>query len=472
MRNGFLLSLTALVLGTGLATAQSSKAVKPIAFLPPVPSQPPMMLLEPNDPSPPGARFDSSVPMEQLGPGAGPGGEEGAYCSTCYSAFASGLPDGPDSTLDARVAGHGPCGTPGCGPGGVYWVDLEALFWWTRSVHLPPLVTTSPASSAGILGNPGTAILYGNDNVDQGVTGGGRVVLGVWLNDEQTCGLEGNYLFLGDHAKNAQFAGNSAPGSPVVARPFFNVNSNAEDSSLVSFPGLLAGSVNVRTATRFAGGEINILSNACCGPRYRVDLLAGFRYFELNDALSIDESSAVVPNALGIISNRFLLTDQFDTSNRFFGGNVGVKGEVRLGNFYSDFTGKVAIGGSQEVVTINGSTTIVVPGGAAFNSPGGLLAQPSNIGHYTHKTFAVLPEAGIDVGYQITKNIRVYAGGTFLYLSHAARSGDQIDRGLNPAQFPINGINPLVAGLARPAFTFRDTDFWAQGARVGLEFRY
>ena len=45
------------------------------------------------------------------------------------------------------------------------WVDGEALLWWMRSANLPPLITASPAGTArsdvGVLGTPGTAVLFG-----------------------------------------------------------------------------------------------------------------------------------------------------------------------------------------------------------------------------------------------------------------------------------------------------------------------
>jgi Putative beta barrel porin-7 (BBP7) len=41
-------------------------------------------------------------------------------------------------------------------------------------------------------------------------------------------------------------------------------------------------------------------------------------------------------------------------------------------------------------------------GGATVTTPGGLYALPGNIGHYTHDEFSVVPELGINVGYQVT----------------------------------------------------------------------
>jgi hypothetical protein len=38
-----------------------------------------------------------------------------------------------------------------------------------------------------------------------------------------------------------------------------------------------------------------------------------------------------------------------------------------------------------------------------------------------------VPEAGIDVGYQLTRHLRAKAGYTFIYWTDVVRPGDQID---------------------------------------------
>jgi len=68
---------------------------------------------------------------------------------------------------------------------------------------------------------------------------------------------------------------------------------------------------------------------------------------------------------------------------------------------------------------------------------GGLLALPSNIGTQTRNRFAVIPELGVKVGYQLTDHIRVYAGYNFLYASSVVRPGNQIDPVINRAQLPL-----------------------------------
>jgi hypothetical protein len=180
----------------------------------------------------------------------------------------------------------------------------------------------------------------------------------------------------------------------------------------------------------------------------------------------------VLPNVPSIGGTTFVIQDRFHTSNRFYGGQVGARGEVRRGRFFADFNSAIALGGVDEVVNIRGITVITPPGSAATATAGGLLALPTNSGRHTRSRFAVAPEAGLDIGYQVTERIAVSIGYDFLYLSNAVRPGDQIDRVLNPTQIPVNGTTGGLAGAPRPAFTFHETDFWAQGIRFGASFRF
>ena len=42
--------------------------------------------------------------------------------------------------------------------------------------------------------------------------------------------------------------------------------------------------------------------------------------------------------------------------------------------------------------------------------PGGLLALNSNIGTYSTRQFSIVPEFGLTLGYDVTSNLRVFAG--------------------------------------------------------------
>jgi hypothetical protein len=198
-----------------------------------------------------------------------------------------------------------------------------------------------------------------------------------------------------------------------------------------------------------------------------VDGYVGFRSLGLDESLNISENLvSLSPAAPGNI----LVTDNFATSNRFYGGQVGLDSELRYGNWFLDLSTKVALGNVHQVVNISGSTLVTDATGAATLSQGGLLTQASNIGRYTHDRFAVLPEVGLNFGYQVTANLRCFVGYNFLYLSSVVRPAQQIDRVVNPTFIPLNGTAPM--GPARPSFALRDTDFYAQGVNFGLEFRW
>src|SRR5262245_8106792 len=55
-------------------------------------------------------------------------------------------------------------------PPGCVWASAEYLLWWTKGDRLPPLLTTSPVgtplANAGVLGRPGTSVLFGDERVN------------------------------------------------------------------------------------------------------------------------------------------------------------------------------------------------------------------------------------------------------------------------------------------------------------------
>jgi hypothetical protein len=262
----------------------------------------------------------------------------------------------------------------------------------------------------------------------------------------------------------------SSGGNPILARPFFNTFTGTPDAQLIAFPGLLAGSATVTSrSTSFWGAEALGRCNVCCGCGYRVDLISGFRYLKWDEELDVAESlTAFGPAGLVPFGTQIGVFDSFDVHNDFYGGEVGGVAEFRRGRWILGILGTVALGDTHEVVRINGSTHVSVPGQPTIASTGGLLAQRTNIGHFEHDTFAVVPEVGLNVGYQITSWLEARIGYTFLYWSDVARPGDQIDLGINRTQIPPG----MLIGNARPAAIVRGSDWWAQGINVGLTFRF
>jgi hypothetical protein len=65
----------------------------------------------------------------------------------------------------------------------------------------------------------------------------------------------------------------------------------------------------------------------------------------------------------------------------------------------------------------------------------------------------------------------VFAGYDFMYMNSVVRPGNQVDRNINLTQSSVLGYG-AINGPAFPAQQFNRTDFWAQGATFGFEFRY
>ena len=352
-----------------------------------------------------------------------------------------------------------------CGPPGDFWIAGEYLLWWLRPGHVPPLVTTSSPASAGVLTRPDTVILFGNGQTNDQARSGGRVTGGVWFDTEHTLGIQASVLYLEQHGKGFAGTGDGGTNSPILALPFFNALAGRPDAQLIAQPNGTVGGIIANASRRFQGAELNGLYNLLCGAGYRLDLLAGARYLELDERLNIDSTT---------INNSVLtqVGDFFIANTRFYGGQVGVKGEVWSSSFFADFVGKIALGNSQQTVGIDGVTRLFTGAqGLVVETPGGLISPLNNLGGNKRDHLAFAPEVGLRAGYQATEHFRVFVGYSFLYLSSVARAGDQIDLVVNPLRQPLGG-SLVTTGPARPAFVFQSTDFWAQGVSAGLEFRY
>jgi hypothetical protein len=351
----------------------------------------------------------------------------------------------------------------------LFWGSAEYASWWVQGSRLPPLVTTSPAgtplANAGVLGTPGAAVLFGNEQVNGEMRSGGRFALGAWFDAGHNWGVEADVMFAGAHY--SQFSA-SSDGSQIIARPFIDSLSGAESSEIVAYPGLLRGNVTVRSSSDpliVADALLRRSLWADCASR--VDFLIGYRYLHFAEGLQIQENlTSLDPQAFGV---NLRINDRFATRNDFNGGLLGLDTEWTRGPWSLQIFGKLGLGNLRREVDINGSTVITAPGAAPMAYAGGLLALPSNSGMFSSDHFVVMPELGLTGGWQITPKLRATIGYSVLWLSDLVRPGDQIDRTVNSNQLPP----PLPAsGPVRPIFTLRESDFWVQGIRVGLEFRY
>ena len=76
---------------------------------------------------------------------------------------------------------------------------------------------------------------------------------------------------------------------------------------------------------------MNGVSNVLQRPHLQLDLLAGFRYFELDEGISILERSGMTPGPGEVGPTLIGVGDQFDGHNRFYGGQLGLKLDSQRG---------------------------------------------------------------------------------------------------------------------------------------------
>jgi hypothetical protein len=365
------------------------------------------------------------------------------------------------------------------GPTRGFWGRAEYLYWFVQGEQTPALVTTSPLgtpqAAAGVL--PGASVLFGGSPINNQGRSGGRLTLGYWFDPNETVGVENTSLFLQQAHTSFSAAG---AGNPILARPFANAATGVNDADLISFPGLVSGSIGVAATTKVLGTEVNFRRMIAVNRNRRMDMLLGYRFLRFDEGLEVATNST--STAVGgpvPVGTMFNIHDTFGTRNQFNGGNFGLRTEWFHNDRWSfDVVGKAALGGMQETVAIQGNTVTTVPGFPAVNSVGGILTQPrnltagvgpgGNIGTYTRTRLAAIPEVDANLHFQLTPIWRLNVGYSLLYLTNVARPGNQIDPILDPNRFP-----PATTPVSpHPVFTYSERSVWMQGINLGLEARF
>lgn len=465
-----LMSVVTGLAGADLPVPSSNNEKKPVADSPVGTQQNPEPLPAPKDGDKKPAKEADKKPAAAPAPAANATPAAAAAPTTNTSAAAQ------KPKVDLRDYHSGP---PEC-----MWIDADYLLWWTKSGPLPvTLASTSPGASLGVLGNPGTTVLIGNTSFDYGTQSGLNLNGGVWLDECHTVAWESGLFFLGRGSSGASTNSDGA-GNPLIARPFFNTQTNAQASDLVAFPNFFTGGVAVTTSSQFWGMETNLVRNICYSPCFRADVIFGFRYLALEEGMNVYHDSNVIPGSPASLfinnvqspagTGSLVVTDRFGTVNRFYGGQLGMRTQQRRGNWILDLTGKVGLGPNHETVNILGQTMASFPGTGTTTS-GGVLALPgANYarGNATTDYFAVVPEIKCQIGYQITQALSAHVGYDFLYISGVARPGNHIDTNINPRLIPSSPAFGTTSGPINPNLSIRQEDFWAQGINFGLSVKY
>jgi hypothetical protein len=366
----------------------------------------------------------------------------------------------------------------------------EALFWRVQDAPLPhPLLTMTAAPVIGTTGSPGTSVLLGGSAIDLGTQPGARVTAGIWLDESASFGVEASAFYLNRFNSSQSFADptgasrfgyqymNAVTGQaavlPLSGPGFFTPDQLIfvpQQEAFVLIPGVRipgrTATVRLDTDSQLCGVDANCMAAICIG-KCRAEGLAGFRYLQLEENMTLEASSLTNPSIPGEI---FTMTDTFSTRNNFYGGQVGARLVYNEGCLFGELCGKLAGGVMLQQVETAGQLQTTT---GTF--PSGVYAQRTNSGTGNAERFACVSEVQANAGVQFGC-ARIFAGYSILYINSVVRPGNQIDPFINPNQSEaiLAPANPpgIGGGPAAPSAQINPSSFWAQGISLGLELRY
>jgi Putative beta barrel porin-7 (BBP7) len=351
-----------------------------------------------------------------------------------------------------------------------WYGDLAYLLAWIKNGNnSTPLVTAGTPTNFGVIGSPGpVAVLFGGRDIEFDGFTGVRGTVGRWFDDKATFGFEAGGFLLERRSELFSVFGNGDPtGTVVIARPLIDTTlpPPGEDVFVIAEPGVQTGGVIASASSRLWGAEGNFVCNWSDRCRTRLDLLAGFRYVDLLETLTINESSALLGTQFA--ANE---VDAFDCRSQFYGGQIGTRWVWTRGRLSVTSVSKVALGFTHEVIERLGSTTFFGFGAAPVTVLGGQLVLPSNYGRDTRDRFAVSPASQLLLGYRVTKNATAFIGYEFLYISSVVRPGENVDRVLDPAGLPLPSGPGAVT--TRPFRGLIGSDFYVNALSVGMSINF
>jgi hypothetical protein len=406
------------------------------------------------------------IPTGSMVPSVGPGVE--VPCTECAVPGVEAPMFGARPALN-RLAGFGRS-----------WVSAEVLLWWGKSAQVPALVTTSSPAFNGIVGQGDTRVLLGGSFGETFHTGG-RIGFGRWFDENECRGLDGRLFWVAP--ATSSFAA-SVPPFGLLARPFVNVNPGTapsanfgQTSEVVAGPGVATGMVRADVRSTVWGADLNFRRYLWGDTGFRVDGLVGYRYLGLRDELTITENFTRVANSdmtIGTPAVFGTIQDKFRTENDFHGGQIGFNSTLNRGRWSLDTRATVAFGTVFQEADVSGFQRLTFANGGVQTFQGGLLAVPgANIGTYRQTRFAVVPEVGLNVGWQATERMKLFVGYNFLYLSSGLRPGGVIDQNLDAARVPnLASSGTPLANPLRPVPIMNPTGYFVQGISFGMVYRW
>jgi hypothetical protein len=233
------------------------------------------------------------------------------------------------------------------------WLDVDYLGFWVKGNHVPPLVTTSPIGTpqaqAGVLGQPGTSILFGDQRLNTDMRSGARITAGAWLVGD-VLAVEGSYYALGTETTNygiTSIFSNGSTSDPILARPYYNPappsTPPGQTALLVAYPNFtgpgggtlnLDGSIHITSSSSIQSANVLLkrLIHVDLLHDHRMFLIGGYRWFRTEEGIQIQDNIDTVGGGLPAGAG-FQHLDSFGVKNNFNGGDIGLFSDMRKGRW-------------------------------------------------------------------------------------------------------------------------------------------
>jgi hypothetical protein len=347
------------------------------------------------------------------------------------------------------------------------WFDGEYLYWWVKNSPSPvALINEGPIDTAQ------TTVL-GGQSLDTGARSGGKFSAGYWFDAKQVFEVDAGYLFLtsGNYSKTVSSSG--LIGSPTLTYPYFNVQTSEEDFTGVALPDSFSGSATLKAKNSMQDAEFNGSFKVFnYQDQFNLRILSGFFWWNFHEKMTFTTDSPFVNPPIDI----FYTQDTFQSTNNFYGGQIGFQGQYQWKKFSFLCKGQVALGAMDQKLSIEGKfvTNDFNNYGAPETFSAGYAAMPTNEGAHNQTQFSVIPQVNAQIGCQIVKWLNLHIGYTFLYATNVMWASNQIDRNINPSQAPGISIDPsmTVVGEALPKALMKTSGFWTQGINAGLTLQF
>ena len=228
--------------------------------------------------------------------------------------------------------------------------------WYTAAEYLQYLYVR-PQQTPTLLLVDGVAVSA--SDIDAKDRLGGRFTIGRWLDTPHTpWALEGTFMFAGLRRARNNYSSN---GVTVLEHPFIDAADGVPDTLPVAIDDAKdprSGSSSIETASRMWGFEVNLRRELARNNHGHLDLLIGYRQFQLDEAMAIRDRVVYDTVPIPLSDATVTAFDEFGTHNRLFAGQVGIEGELSWRGFFIDGWGKFAMGCNQEVINISGATQV------------------------------------------------------------------------------------------------------------------